>query len=303
MENDYPKAIALCTNLDWWLTTHLIDLLIKLDIPINLQLNHNGKLLLEHDKTNGKSITNLTEWYLINFAESLLIHDQLWKDALDYLVSCPNVDLAAIESIISRIPLTYQSNIDHLLQFCDAHSLHQSKKSILKILGKQCMDRKDYIPSIKYFVSAGDYFHVSLIVDMILTSYIQTGSFDFPTASLLPIPNEAQWRRLTFLIRFDQFQGYLKFKQYELAAKEIIPLFNSEIIPNFFFNTFLVDILPLLEGDFCLFSSVELIDLMRCLESFTVKNQMDNMDSSKNMLNLVRLALTRSLSSAYAVER
>lgn len=73
--------------------------------------------------------------------------------------------------------------------------------------------------------------------------------------------------RLVFLVKYSDFHGYHKQKQYAQAAELLINLLDSKIAPSYFWPTMFADTFSLLECSDPVFSSKETHKIMHHLEN------------------------------------
>lgn len=87
-----------------------------------------------------------------------------------------------------------------------------------------------------------------------------------------------------------------KNKEFRKAAQLLISLITSKIAPDFFWETLLLDALPLLESDEAMFTADDTYDMMLCLE---LRAQNFNQEKAE----LLRLALLRNLARTALAEK
>lgn len=108
---------------------------------------------------------------------------------------------------------------------------------------------------------------------------------------------------LSFL---SHYRGFKKFSQQPdqlpLAAKHVVSLLTSTTCPKKFWASLLMDCIPLLEHECCLFNSNETMDLMRCCTEAAAMSDSNTGSGWDKILDNVKLALSRNLARAFIME-
>ncbi|KAI8815312.1 nucleoporin Nup85-like protein [Cladochytrium replicatum] len=328
---DLPKAIRVCSRIDWWLVSHLSDLVAKLmeneDAETAAAVNaaarrDSGEPELE---TEG-GWASLREFFVFNYADLLVTHPALWRVGLEYLTFCPQLGTGFMEEAVVRIKPDSPLKLRKLLSFCERHGLLDQKKEIHRTAGTRKLKEGRLGEAILHFAEAGEYKKVTLLVDRMLEEYVETGSLAKASEILDGLPSSTlesvvstSGDRMNFLINYRQFHALYIGKQYQEAATLLVQLLNSATAPKWLSITLLVDALPLLVMDEVLFGANDTFELMRCLEDVVISHKSTHFLSASVMgkamkagdeggvngssdpektLEMIRLALTRNVARA-----
>ena len=298
LKMDISSTISCCFQFDKWLTAHLVDLL------------DNAGLLQELNEDMGPKMEySLKEWYMLEFIEQLLTVPELRFTAFQYYTHCPVGGKSFLQELVPRVHCDNAEKLEQLLKFCDENDLVDAKFILLRIAGKNALVEKDYTRAIEYYLKVQDNVQISAIVDTLLERFIRDASVDYeqvvqniPSAALFKCP------ALAFLVRYTEFQQLYKENLYKEAADLVVKLFVSGTVPDNYRKSLLLDTLPLLEGELNVFSSDQIMELMRFAEQCTISDHVQNyvagkstiadLDQVEDPLVLLKLALCRSLAAA-----
>ena len=302
LKMDYAVVVNLSFQYDLWLAAHLVELLDK------------SGLLNELKEDIGPSMDyQLTEFYALQFAEQLLNNGELRFTALQYYSQCTISGKSFLDELVPRLYTSNKSEFSKLLEFCRVHGLKNALLTLHKIAGQEFMMKGEYLDAIVNFLEVEDSIHIAIIVDKLLQKFIQEGSLDYETV-VSQVPTAALYKSpaLAFLVRYTQFQQHYKRCEFREAADLVVNLFVSGTVPDTYRQTLLLDTLPLLEGEINVFSSEQVMELMRFAEHTTLTDYTNNFSPEKSCLNqieenedalvLLKLALNRSLAAAFVIE-
>jgi nuclear pore complex protein Nup85 len=283
LEQDVGLVIGLCSQLDLWLVTHLI-----------IMLHRMKRLEVEMDGVHA-----IREWYVSNFAEYLMTVPDLQFTGLDYFLACPTVGRAALDTVIPSMPLSSKEDVDRMISFCKQHQLKETLKTVLSILGKQALETQKYSQAVQYYLEAENYPRISYLVEKLLKKYELDGDATFlNVAAQLPPSSLFKSPSLAFLTRYSSFKQLYGEKKYKEAADLVYMLFSSDSVPKTFWKMLLLDTLPLLEGQLAVFSFEQVLELMRCVEAWTMTEEIHGNRTPDESLAILKMALARSLASA-----
>jgi nuclear pore complex protein Nup85 len=304
LDQDLGLTINLCAQFNSWLVTHLVDLLER-------------EKLLEDSYQEIKKFEvecSITESFVLNFAELLLSEDELWETSLNYFKSCTNFGRTYLESIIPNIKIDSIDKFKNIIKYCEENDIKEAKNIILRNRARSQYDCKNYSQAILFYLQADDLSSVSTIVERILQSYTETGDKTYETITN-GIPDTLIYKsnQLSFLLRYQEFQKFYNQKRFTEAAQLVVLLLTSGLAPKLFWKTLLFEILPMLEGQICVFTVDQLMELMRCVEIMNLQNETETFKqiqsveiskgSEKEVLQIIKLALIRSLAAAYLMEQ
>ncbi|CAG9092957.1 unnamed protein product [Plutella xylostella] len=124
-----------------------------------------------------------------------------------------------------------------------------------------------------------------------LLQYTREGTLPAADALLTIGPHMLLADQLVFLAKYCEFHRLYKNRDFKAAGKLLISLLTSKITPDYFWETLLLDTLPLLESDTVIFSAEETCDTMALLAH-------KGRSLSEEKTELLRLALVRNLARA-----
>jgi hypothetical protein len=228
LEQDLNLSIALTLQFDFWLVTHLVDLLEKARFLDSFSLEV---------KSTHPNVMSPSEWYCANFAEYLFSSPDLWKTALGYLVHCPTVGKMTLESLIPRIPLGSKTKTQKLLLFCEKNELKAASQSIFRTLGLKALKGKKYSDAILHYLDANDLHRVAYIADELLALYINKGDTTFRTV-VKGLSTTALFKspRLAFMKRYHEYQEIYFQKSFQDAGDLAVQIFIREMRQRNFGN-------------------------------------------------------------------
>jgi nuclear pore complex protein Nup85 len=282
LEQDIGLVIGLCSQLDWWLVTHLIVMLDRMK-----------RLSVEMDDAH-----TIREWYLSNFAEYLMTVPELQFTALEYFLACPTIGKAALDTVIPSMALGSKDDVKRMISFCKQHRLKETLKTVHSLLGKKALETQHYSEAVQYYLEAENFPRISFIVEKLLKKYELEGDTTFlDVASQLSPSALFKSPSLAFLTRYNTFKQLYGEKKYKEAADLVYMLFSSGSVPKTFWRMLLLDILPLLEGQVAVFSFQQVMELMRCVEAWTMSEQVHGNKTPDESLVILKMALARSLAA------
>ena len=297
LELDVPVTLQYCAHYDWWLVTHLSFLFEKAN-------------LIEQGLLSELHVTDCTlaEWYRLSYAEYLINVPSLWKAALDYMLESGKPGLDMLRHVIPRIPLDSDVKNKRLVAFCTKHQLHDSKTSILTVLGQRAFSAKRYEEAICHFLEAKKLGMISLIVEQVLGAYVKHGDKTYEqVADSLSVSSLSLSPSLAFLSRYRDFQKLYHSQQYQTAGKLLVLLLSSGAAPKSFWKMLLMDATPLLESELVVFNTEDTLELMRCAEDLIAQQMTLNykhgtpLEENDQGLSVVKLALVRNLARSMVV--
>ncbi|XP_067129566.1 nuclear pore complex protein Nup85 [Centruroides vittatus] len=292
LEFDLGQVMRECCNLNdnWWFVTHLTDLLY-----------HCGYL----EQINYG--TRLREFYIIDYAGSLMSHKSLWQIGVDYFDHCPEMGRQYLEMYLERIPLSNHAKVTKILTIAKSRNMQQLVNSIYKVMGVQANRNKQLGTALCWAVQSKDINFMSYLADKFLIDYVNCGKFT--SLDLLDNlgPSMLVSDKLTFLGKYREFHKFYEEKDFASATSLLVSLLSSKLVPKHFCITLLLDALPLLESTEVTFSSHQMYELLYSLEELIESSTFKRHQLSKNAqeleelkekLNLLRFALGRNLAKA-----
>ncbi|XP_059056919.1 nuclear pore complex protein Nup85 [Achroia grisella] len=259
-----------------WFATHLTDMLY-----------HCGKLkILDMHQTN--VTTRLRDSLILEYGCLLMEHKSLWSVGLSYLASCPPEGLRRAELMLERVPLHSNAKAMRVLAEAKKYGLLGVAQCVCRGMGARRLSGGGAGAALGWALRARCGVLSARAADGVLRAY--AGGAPLPARDLLLSagPELLRADRLLFLGKYCDFHRLYKTREFKKAAKLLVSLLTSKIAPDYFWETLLLDTLPLLESDEAVFSSSDTFEIMLCLELRTKEFVGEKAD-------LLRLALARNL--------
>ncbi|KND00366.1 uncharacterized protein SPPG_04691 [Spizellomyces punctatus DAOM BR117] len=320
--HEFQRVIRFCSMLDWWwLVAHMTDLL------------HNSGTL--DDELLGPSMPvvpnkrdrcSQREWYLLNYANSLIPNLSLRRTALEYIAVCPKFGRSVLEDVIVRMSLDTVGEAPKLLEFCRRHGLDDVKNELHRRLARIEYRAGRIGEAIEHYVEARDAQKVSGLVEEIIDGYLSTANMEWlDIAGKVGQPALEFNGRLAFLARYREFHELYKAQKFREAGNLLVEMLTSSFrnderfFPKRLLWTALLDSLPLLDmQQITVFGVDDIYELMRTLEEILTSDRRDDylgaweaanraklgigkdrIISAEAQLEVVREALVRNLSRAF----
>jgi hypothetical protein len=297
LQQDIGRIIDLTSQLDPWLVTHLV--------PV-LELSG----LLEEIMPASLDET-ISQWYIVEFAEHLLTDFLLWEQALKYFSLCQSREVILSE-LIPRLAciLDCIGMENRIFEFCADMRLNGAAQELHRTLARKALQKGNYVKVITHLLESDDFSVVSSLAEELFELYLTNDQDSL--AGIIDSLKPDQIIRSQHLVVFAwyrQFQKSYIDGDYRQAADTMVKILTSNIVPKKFLKFLLLDSLPLLEGEVCVFESNQVLELMRfveVVELFEKEQRYSTADSltenSTNELDLLKLALTRCFASSMVME-
>ncbi|TDG51084.1 hypothetical protein AWZ03_002447 [Drosophila navojoa] len=312
MEHDIKLFIYEAQKLgdSHWFATHLIDLIY-----------HSGQLNSYFEQQH-IDLPSLRFSMIFEYGSYLMTSHKLWQLGIDYLDCCKQEGSAAIELLLTRIPLKSERQAFKIIAMAKERGLVNVEQSICKVLSKRAYADQRYGNALEWAMRSKDVLLVTAIADFILKHYSNTGVMLCPDVITSIGARMFVSPRLVFLTKYFEFYEFYRERDFLSGAELLVNLLASKITPDYFWPSLLIDALPLLEsGDPKIFAK-ETIAILQHLELELVpiieRNKLNtakfNNQSSKTVfsdyrvenveeiLDLMRLACARNLSRATIIE-
>ncbi|XP_037293856.1 nuclear pore complex protein Nup85 [Manduca sexta] len=259
-----------------WFVTHLTDILY-----------HCGKLrILDKHQTD---VTNrLRDSLILDYGSLLMEHKSLWTVGLSYLASCPPEGLRRAELILERMPLKTEAKVMRVMAEAKKYGLVDVGVSacVCQCAVQGGVGRLG--AGVAWAVRARSGAAAGRAAHAALRRYVRARRLPAEDLLLAAGPALLLHDTLLFLGKYCDFHRLYKDREFKKAAQLLVSLITSKIAPDYFWETLLLDTLPLLESDEPVFSSSDTYEIMLCLELKPA-----GLDSEK--ADLLRLALARNL--------
>ncbi|CAG5031460.1 unnamed protein product [Parnassius apollo] len=278
LEGDLHQVIHEIQQMsdNGWFATHLTDILF-----------HCGKLQIL-DKHQTDVTKRLRDSLILEYGSLLMDHKSLWSVGLSYMASCPPEGLRRAELLLEKIPIESEAKAMRIIAEAKKYELSGVVRTVCgcgcaarlaggRAGGSLCWAARARCPRL-----------CARAAHRVLRAY--TAGVPLPAADLLLTAGPALLLddALLFLGKYCDFHRLYKSKEFKNAAKLLISLITSKIAPEYFWETLLLDTLPLLESEEPVFSSTDTYEIMLCLEL-----RAKYLEGEK--AELLRLALVRNL--------
>ncbi|KAG6827154.1 hypothetical protein H0H92_013005 [Tricholoma furcatifolium] len=278
---DPAKALHQASSLDRWLSAHLADFMVPLQ-------------LIDTD-SDDESRLSLRDYHILKYAEYLQSDPALWRVTVDYMYTCGEVGKLQADEILLRVPLRLQeprdsssSDITGVLkdvsQTCLTYQREAVRRTICRVAAQTMISKKDYGLAAVYSISAEDWPGLGRVVERLLDEYIFSGPSSFANYASAIAPSVQELRnrhvhegifahRLLFTVRYAHFHQLVEGHELQDAAADLIAIFREDLAPRSWWAVLLCDAIPLLEEESSLlFPSPSAAELLRKLEEIFVRS-------------------------------
>lgn len=286
IENDLHRVIKEIQYMsdNGWFAAHLIDLLYKC-----------GKLnILNKHQINVTA--QLHESLILEYATNLIGHHSLWQCGASYLIHCPIQGLARLEILLQSLPMGSEARVNKILDIAHDNKLSRIVTSICKIQGVKCIRQKRFGNALAWALKAQDSAFITYIADQFLRYYAENGELECRDLLENLGPCMLASDRLTFLGKYCEFHQMYGIGEFKEAASLLVSLIVSNLTPKYFWPILFTDVIPLLESESVILSSIDSFELLRCVEAHG--------DDPKfaDKIEIFRLAVARNLARALNLE-
>ncbi|XP_052740352.1 nuclear pore complex protein Nup85 [Bicyclus anynana] len=258
-----------------WFATHLTDVLLQC-----------GKLhILDKHQTDVTS--RLRDSLVLEYGSLLLEHQSLWPVGLSYLASVPDGARRA-ELMLERIPIRTEGKALRVVAEAKKYGLLGVAQSVCSCMSARALSRGAAGAALAWGARARSAAQCARAAHRALRAYCAGGAL--PAADLLLTAGATLLVDDTLLLlgKYCDFHRLYKSREFKKAAKLLVSLITSNIAPDYFWATLLLDALPLLETEEPVLSAADSYELMLCLELRAAC-------LARPQAELLRLALARNL--------
>lgn len=162
MTMDLIAALRICDQvLDIrWFIAHLTDL-----------LNHTGQLEALQQDTD--DFLDLREYFLVEYASTIMFDPSLWQVAADYLIWCPKRGRFYLDKLVQHVPLTSDRVALKLVAFCDRCKMMKQKNDIANEMGMKALRLGQYGSSIHWFLRSKNTAAISAICNKLVQQHME----------------------------------------------------------------------------------------------------------------------------------
>ncbi|KAJ3172998.1 hypothetical protein HDU88_004457 [Geranomyces variabilis] len=243
IEGNFQRAIRFCSKQDWWLVSHLADLLHHIGALDSDNLI--GSLSGMADKRRFQPLQQppqqqqQREWYLLGYAQDLVSDPAHWRIGLEYIAACCYSTTSAtsasaascrevLDATVTRIPFEESElKFKKLVAFSRRHNLDSARKELHRTYARRKLAAGRIGEALEHYAEARDAPQVARIVDSLLDARAATmpvvdveAGATKENLNELPLLSTATWRdiaarvspaaaewhpRLALLVRYEQF--------------------------------------------------------------------------------------------------
>ncbi|XP_032523554.2 nuclear pore complex protein Nup85 [Danaus plexippus] len=267
-----------------WFAAHLTDM-----------LHHCGKLRIL-DIHQADVTSRLRDSLILEYGSLLMEHKSLWSVGLSYLCGTPE-GVRRAELMLERMPVQTEAKAMRITAEAKKYGLLGVVQSV-----SACMSTRHLSGgaertggALAWGARARSGPQCSRAAHAALRAHC--AGRPLPAADLLLTAGPALLVDDTLLLlgKYCDFHRLYKSREFKKAAKLLVSLITSNIAPEYFWSTLLLDTLPLLETEEPVISSEDTYDIMLCLE-------LRSTCLSKEKADLLRLALARNLARTVLVD-
>ncbi|KAG6898316.1 hypothetical protein C0992_011907 [Termitomyces sp. T32_za158] len=275
------KVLEHASKLDRWLSAHLADFMVPLQL-----------IETEPDETG----ISLRDFHILEYAEYLHSDPALWRVTVDYMYSCGDMGKLQADECLLRVPLRLQENgsywetksgdiafiLKDVSQTCLTHHRELVRRTVCKIAAQNMVSRKDYGLAAAYSISAEDWPGLGRVVERVLEEYVSNGPSIFASYASAIAPSVPELRnratnqsifthRLLFVVRYAHYHQLIEMHKLQDAAADLVAIFREDLVPKSWWPVLLSDSIPLLQEESALlFPSASASELLRNLEEVFV---------------------------------
>ncbi|XP_045771352.1 nuclear pore complex protein Nup85 [Maniola jurtina] len=259
-----------------WLATHLTDMLYRC-----------GKLHIL-DKHQTDITSRLRDSLILEYGSLLLEHKSFWSVGLSYLASCPPEGAKRAELLLERMPIDSEAKAMRVIAEAKKYGLLGVVQSVCSCVSARALSRGCAGAALAWGARARSSAQCARAAHQALRAYC--AGQPLPAADLLLTAGATLLIDNTLLLlgKYCDFHRLYKNREFKKAAKLLVSLITSNIAPDYFWPTLLLDTLPLLETEEAVVSADATCEIMLCLEL-----RRDCLASER--AELLRLALARNL--------
>ena len=282
--NEVIQESCECFNDNWWFASHFIDLMYNANQLNDCQIDEPEKF---------------REFFITDYANSLITHENLWTFGIDYLEYCPNNGMQLIELNLQRLSFSNDYMAQKMFDVAHKHHIVFVMKSICRINAKKWLMKKRLGTALTWAIRSEDAALTTQIADEFINTFYNEGIF--PDEDVLSNLGSTMLNsdRLIFLAKYYEFISLKKEGKLNSAAELLVSLLVSHLAPRFFIQTLLIDSLPLLEGKKLVLNAEQTCQLLVSLEEFLNSDDKTNKDNFDQYEGILRLAISRNLARAF----
>jgi hypothetical protein len=181
-------AVQEASRLDWWLVSHLVDLLSRGVKHVKLQ----------------QRLASIRDWFVANYAQQLMVDETLWPIGLQYLTYCCE-GRATASVLIPRLQPKTEDELHRIVLTCRYFGLRRELDILYTTLGTRSLAQGDPVAALSFFSKAKCSWRVAETVDRLLKDGIPVDPVVLDEARDNLGPGSAS-DRISMLSNFIKFQ-------------------------------------------------------------------------------------------------
>ncbi|XP_068631814.1 nuclear pore complex protein Nup85 [Battus philenor] len=256
LEGDLHQVIHEIQQMsdNGWFATHLTDILY-----------HCGKLEIL-DKHQTDVTRRLRDSLVLEYGSLIMDHKSLWSVGLSYLATCPPEGLRRAELLLERIPIDSEAKAIRIIDEAKKYGLLGVVQTVCSCVSAKQLGAGRVGGALAWAGRARSAPLCARAAHAALRGYCAGAAL--PAADMLLTAGATLLmdNTLLFLGKYCDFHRLYKSKEFKKSAKLLISLITSKIAPEYFWETLLLDTLPLLESEEPMFSSTDTYEIILCLE-------------------------------------
>lgn len=189
-----------------------------------------------------------------------------------------------------------EARVNKIIDIARGSNLSHIVTSICKIQGMKCIKQKRLGNALSWALKAQDGGFITYIANQFLKYYAENGELECRDLLENLGPCMLASDRLTFLGKYCEFHQMYSIGEFKEAASLLVSLIVSNLTPRYFWSILFTDVIPLLESEDVILSSIDSFELLRCIEA----HGDDPKFSDK--VEIFRLAVARNLARALNLE-
>ena len=269
MSFDAAETLSICDRIDPWISCHLADIF--------------GSANVISDASN-----ELRDKYMLNYSKVLLDHHSLFSLGFEYCSLCGESGRSLASEYLSSISLDSEMKIDKLVHIAKRFNF---EVKLFERIACTKSESGNLFDALLFYHKAKNEVKMKDICRQILVLYKEKGDFSLLRKASKITLEDCSY--LDFMKKYSEFYDLYSAGAYEEAGKVLIFLLTCEDVTEFS-TPLIIDSIPLLQSGS--FSSDEILEIMRCLESVKTDKLLAN-----NLINLRKL-LAQELANSYLQE-
>lgn len=257
-----PAAITKCRSVDLALTSHLADLLDKIEV---LDVTRSGDL----DMT-------ICEMLALAHGDACIADPGCWRAAITYWKIAGDAGFDSIQQVLVRILVTSQEEVDELLETCRDLDFFDEAAEIESIWARKLENQGRYHAAIRAYDNAENPHQIDRLNWAMTRSSLIAGKIATDDTKLLDSLQTTQSTTSTtistMMAPFATLATMYRLKaagDYKSAAQHLSALIKSPDVPRSYMGILMAEMLPFLQLPHeQSFSMRDILDSLAAMEEF-----------------------------------